>query len=232
MRSFDSPFKALVFGSTGAIGSAIAADLSQRPNCARVVCPSRPDGSGFDLTNETSIRAIAEQLAEEKEQFDLVVDATGALRIGETGPEKSLASLDPDVMVQSFMINAVGPAMLIKHFSDLMPRTGRCVFATLSARVGSIGDNRLGGWYSYRASKAALNQIVRSASIEVARKRPEAVLLCLHPGTVESDLTRDFARSYTHSPEEAAVRLLNVIDATTPDQSGSFIAYDGSVVPW
>lgn len=230
MRSFNGSFKAIVFGSTGGIGSAVAADLSARENCARIVCPTRDNG--FDLTDETSIRDLAEDLAKGEDRFDLIFDATGALRIGEAGPEKSLAALDPDVMVQAFMINAVGPAMLFKHFTELMPREGRSIFATLSARVGSIGDNRLGGWYSYRASKAALNQIVRSASIEVARKRPETVCLSLHPGTVQTGLTRDFARSYTHPPAEAAARLLEVIDAATPEQSGSFLAYDGSVIQW
>ena len=232
LRSFKGRFNALVFGATGGLGAAIAACLLEQENCGRVVCPSRQDGSGFDLTDEASILACAERLVRAHDRFDLIIDATGALRTGEAGPEKALSMLDPENMVQSYVINAVGPAMLLKHFTELMPRAGPCVFATLSALVGSIGDNRLGGWYSYRASKAALNQIVRGAAIEIARKRPEAVCLCLHPGTVKTGLTRDFARSYTHSPEEAARCLLDVIDNATPDKSGSFLAYDGSEIPW
>lgn len=164
--------------------------------------------------------------------FDLIFDATGALEINGTGPEKSLVALDPAVMAQSYMINAIGPALLLKHFIELLPRTGRCAFATLSARVGSIGDNRLGGWYAYRASKAALNQLMHSAAIEVARKRPEAVILCLHPGTVATKLTTGYARGHTHTPTQAAMRLLEVIDASGPNQSGGFYAYDGSEIVW
>ena len=134
-------------------------------------------------------------------------------------------------MARAFAINAIGPALLLKHFTELLPRSGRCVFATLSARVGSIGDNGLGGWYSYRASKAALNQLLRTAAIEVARRRPQAVLLALHPGTVRTALSGPFTRpDQGLTPEEAALRLLLVMDAA--QHTGSFLDQDGLTVAW
>ena len=229
MQSFAPQMRALVIGSTGGLGSALVQVLTDRG--VTVSQLSRGNDPAFDLCNGASIRDAASRLAEAG-PFDLIFDATGALEIDGAGPEKSLSALDPAVMVQSYMINAVGPAMLLKHFVELLPRNGRSVFATLSARVGSIGDNRLGGWYSYRASKAALNQLMHSAAIEVARKRPEAVILCLHPGTVATKLTSGFARKHTHAPEEAAARLLDVIDASGPERSGGFFAYDGSEIVW
>ncbi|MEM6461587.1 MAG: SDR family NAD(P)-dependent oxidoreductase [Pseudomonadota bacterium] len=232
MQSFKDSFHALVIGASGGLGEAVCGVLSGRENCSAVVRISRRENDGFDITDESTIRDAALRLAEGGRAYDLIFDATGTLKIGENGPEKSLSALDPEVMVESYRINAVGPALLLKHFVALMPRSGRSVFATLSARVGSIGDNRLGGWYSYRASKAALNQIMHSASIEVARKRPEAVVICLHPGTVETSLTKGTARSYTHTPEVAAERLLDVIDRTAPERTGGFFAYDGSEIVW
>ncbi len=134
-------------------------------------------------------------------------------------------------MARAFAINAVGPALLLKHFVELLPRQGRSVFATLSARVGSIGDNQLGGWYSYRASKAALNQILRTASVEVARRRPDAVLLALHPGTVRTRLSDPFTGPDQGIPaEEAARRLLATMDAAT--KTGCFLDNTGAVIPW
>jgi NAD(P)-dependent dehydrogenase (short-subunit alcohol dehydrogenase family) len=160
-----------------------------------------------------------------------MIDATGVLTLDASGPEKRLADLDATQLLRAFAVNAVGPALLAKHFVPLLPRNGRCVFATLSARVGSIGDNRLGGWYGYRASKAALNQLWRCAAIEVARRRPEAVLLCLHPGTVATRLSQPFVDSdQAAAPAEAAQRLLNVIGAA--GVSGQFLDQNGSPVLW
>jgi NAD(P)-dependent dehydrogenase (short-subunit alcohol dehydrogenase family) len=147
------------------------------------------------------------------------------------GPEKRLADLDPAILARAFAINAIGPALLIKHFADLLPRQGRCVFATLSARVGSIGDNRLGGWYAYRASKAALNQMLRTAAIEIARKRPEALLLALHPGTVRTGLSAPFtAPGQGITPGECAARLLRVMECAV--ETGTFLDHRGDPVPW
>ena len=193
----------------------------------------RASAGSFDLTNEESISTIANELKAASTTFDLIFDATGVLSIDSRGPEKSLADLNADTMAKSFAINVIGPALLFKHFAPLLPSVGKCVFATLSARVGSIGDNRLGGWYSYRASKAALNQIVKTAAIEIARKRPEAICLALHPGTVETPLSQRYARDqFTHTPRDAACKLLQTVDQTGPEQTGSFLSFDGSRIPW
>jgi NAD(P)-dependent dehydrogenase (short-subunit alcohol dehydrogenase family) len=211
--------KTLVIGSTGGIGAAFLAAI---PGAHAL---SRPT---LDLTDEASIAAAAASL---DGPFERIIDATGALTIDGHGPEKRLADLDPAVMARAFAINAIGPALLIKHFSEKLPRTGRCVFATLSARVGSIGDNRLGGWYSYRASKAALNQILRTAAVEVARRRPEALLLALHPGTVRTGLSAPFtSQDQGLTPAESAAKLLAVIGSAT--ESGVFLDQNGMLIPW
>jgi NAD(P)-dependent dehydrogenase (short-subunit alcohol dehydrogenase family) len=137
-------------------------------------------------------------------------------------------------MARAFAVNAIGPALLMKHFLPLLPRSGKCVFATLSARVGSIGDNRLGGWYSYRASKAALNQIVRTAAIELRRGRPDAICVALHPGTVATPLSARFAKSglEVQSPDAAAMRILAVLDGLTAESSGDFFDQRAHSIPW
>jgi NAD(P)-dependent dehydrogenase (short-subunit alcohol dehydrogenase family) len=219
--------RALAIGASGGIGGALVAALERRG--ASVVGISRRT-DGLDLTDEASIAAAAGRL---EGPFDLILDATGALEIEGRGPEKTIGAIDPVAMAAQFAVNAIGPALLLKHFHGRLPRAGRGVFATLSARVGSIGDNRLGGWISYRAAKAALNQIVRTAAIEIARKRPEAVVVALHPGTVRTALTDRYAGSHpTVAPEEAAVHLLAVIDRLTPAETGGFFAWDGQRIPW
>jgi NAD(P)-dependent dehydrogenase (short-subunit alcohol dehydrogenase family) len=160
--------------------------------------------------------------------------ATGFLHNAETRPERSLRDLSPEHMAKAFAVNAIGPALLLKHFVPLLPRTGKAVFAVLSARVGSIGDNRLGGWHSYRASKAALNQIVRTASIELARARPEAICVALHPGTVDTALSTPFAKRGldVRAPGDAARQLVDVIAALTPRNNGAFLDYRGRELAW
>ena len=167
--------------------------------------------------------------------FHLIIQATGSLTLDGVSPEKRLADLDAAHMARMFAVNTIGPALVLKHGAALLPAQGRCVMAVLSARVGSIGDNRAGGWYSYRASKAALNMVWRTAAIEVARRRPEAVLLALHPGTVFSPLSAPFVaqgdeRPGLMRPENAAARLLAVIDGAS--ESGSFKAWDGQPIEW
>jgi NAD(P)-dependent dehydrogenase (short-subunit alcohol dehydrogenase family) len=219
--------RALVIGSSGGIGTALIAALRARGT--EVTGLSR-SGDGLDLTDETSIAHAATAL---EGPFALIFDATGALEIDGHGPEKALAQIEPAAMAAQFAVNAIGPALLLKHLHPLLPREGRAVFATLSARVGSIGDNRLGGWVSYRAAKAAQNQILRCAAIEIARKRPEAVVVALHPGTVATPLTARYAGSHpTVAPEAAAANLLAVIDGLTPADSGGFFAWDGKAIPW
>ena len=156
------------------------------------------------------------------------------LKVGDRGPEKSWRQLDPSTLTRQFAINAVGPALVMKHFLPLLPRQGRSVFACLSARVGSIGDNHLGGWYGYRASKAALNQFVRTAAVELARTRPEAICVALHPGTVATPLSQPFVAEGPEivSAEVAAGRLIQVIDGLTVSDTGGFFDHTGARVIW
>ena len=214
--------KALVLGATGGIGAAIAGQIPG------AICLSRKDG--LDWQNP---EAAEKALGGLDGPFELIFDATGALTIDGIGPEKKLGAVDAQAMAAQFAVNAIGPALLLRHYDRLMPRSGRAVFATLSARVGSIDDNRLGGWVSYRAAKAALNQIVKTASIEIARSRPDAIVVALHPGTVQTDLSQRFVGNRTvFEPEDAARRLLSVLRGLGPADSGGFFAYDGSAIPW
>lgn len=232
MASLPQGYRALVIGSSGGIGGALAEALRGDAGCGEVLTLSR-SGDAFDLTSEASIAAAAERLAADRDTFDLVLCATGGLTINGKGPEKSLKAIAPDIMAMQFAVNAIGPALVLKHFAPLMPRQRRAIFAALSARVGSIGDNKLGGWISYRSAKAALNQIIRTASIEIARTSPQSVVVGLHPGTVETKLTAPFSSGHAAMrPAESAAHLLSVLDSLTPQQSGGFFAYDGSVVEW
>lgn len=220
---------AVVIGATGGIGAALAAALQGR---GETVLPlGRATIPPLDLLDEASIATAASAAGA---GLRLVIDATGFLHDAQFQPEKSFRQWDAAQFAHSFAINATGPALLMKHFLPRLAATERAVFATLSARVGSIADNRLGGWASYRASKAALNQIVRCAAIELARTRPHAVCVALHPGTVATGLSAPFAKTglAVRSAEEAAVDLLGVIDALLPAQSGLLIDYRGAEIPF
>lgn len=221
-----------MLGATGGIGSAMADALEAGGQYQNVLRFSRSSQPAFNLTDEASIAACA-AAAGQAGNVRLVFDATGFLHDEATAPEKALRQLTPAAMEKNFRLNAMGPALVMKHFLPLLPREGRSVFATLSARVGSISDNSLGGWHSYRASKAALNQFVRCAAIELKRTHKEAVCIGLHPGTVQSDLSAPFAKSglNVRPPEQAAEDLLRVIGSLGPPQSGRQFAYDGSEVP-
>ncbi|MBO9426249.1 SDR family NAD(P)-dependent oxidoreductase [Labrenzia sp. R4_1] len=225
---------AIVIGATGGIGSALVRVLDETGPYDRVVGLSRRTHPGLDLLDETSIQAAAKWVAGQGDDLRLVFDATGALTLGDRKPEKSLRELDPQALAESYAINAIGPALLMKHFHPLLPKEGKSVFATLSARVGSISDNSLGGWYGYRASKAALNQLVRTASIELARRKPHAICVALHPGTVRTPLTEGFAKSglEVQAPEKAAERLLSVINGLTPAETGGYFDHMGERIEW
>jgi NAD(P)-dependent dehydrogenase (short-subunit alcohol dehydrogenase family) len=212
--------RSLVIGASGGIGGALADGLRKRGD---VITLSRRD-SGLDVTDEASIAAA---LAPLDGMFDLIFVATGALGT----PEKALRALTPDEMARQFAVNATGPALILKHALRLIPRDRRAVFAALSARVGSIGDNGLGGWYSYRASKAALNQLLKTASVEIARSHRQTIIAGLHPGTVDTAFTTGYGHDKV-SPDQAAANLLAVIDGLTPDQTGGFFDFAGKVVPW
>jgi len=230
--SFRDQFRAVVVGSTGAIGGAILQALQDDPRCADVVGLSRSTTPAIDFEDETSIEAAASVVARGGD-VDLVFDATGMLHDDIASPEKALGQVTLAGMQRSFLVNATGPALLLKHFHPLFSRHHKSCFATLSARVGSIGDNALGGWYGYRASKAALNMILKTASVEIARKRPHAVCLALHPGTVETQLSAPFAAGRDlFSAKASAGMLLDVIDKADSSKTGTFLAYDGKEICW
>lgn len=219
--------RALVIGASGGIGAAVSNALLVRG--WDVVGLSRSNDD-FDVTDPD---AVAEGLGSLKGVFDLVFVAVGVLAANGGAPEKSLSAIEADQMRQVFAVNTIGPALILRHAADLLPRERRGVIATLSARVGSIGDNRIGGWYSYRASKAALNQIVHGAAIELARSHKQSICVALHPGTVETPFTAKYAgRHKTVPADEAAANLLAVLDGLTPDQTGGFYDYAGKEIVW
>lgn len=214
---------AVVIGSNGGIGAALVAALREEDVPVRGF--ARP---AVDITDEASIAAAAATAGAP----DLVIVATGLLHEGERGPEKALRDLDAAWLARQYAVNAIGPALVAKHFLPIMPRTGRSIFAVLSARVGSIGDNRLGGWYGYRAAKAALNQLVCTLAIEDKRRNDRGIVVALHPGTVDTKLSKPFqsAGRDLFQPGRAAVQLLDVIDALKPQDSGKHFAWDGAEV--
>ena len=220
---------AVVIGATGGIGAALSDVMEQRGD--RVLRIGRRTTPGLDLLDEASIVAAARAAGTD---LSLVIDATGFLHDTRFQPEKSLRQIDAAQMAHSFAINATGPALLMKHFLPLLARDGRAVFATLSARVGSIADNRLGGWHSYRASKAALNQILRTVAMELVRTRPQTICVALHPGTVGTTLSAPFAKGglEVQSPAQSAARLLAVIDRLTPAETGLFLDQHGALIPF
>ena len=219
--------RALIIGSSGGIGSAVAGELIRRN--VQVTGLSRRD-DGLQITDEASVEASLGRL---DAGYDLIFLATGALEIAGARPEKTLGQLSAQAMMDQFSVNCIGPSLVLKHARRLMSRDRRGLFVTLSARVGSIGDNRLGGWYAYRTAKAALNQMLHSAAIELARTHPQLICAALHPGTVETEFTRKYVgRQLAVPAAEAAENLLQVIDALTPDQTGGFFDWTGAVVPW
>ncbi len=230
--SFPGDGVAVVFGAGGGIGGALVEVLRASDRFAHVVAFSRRSSPSIDLLEEASLEAAAVFAAGQGE-LRLVIDATGFLHDAGQGPEKTWRQLDAARLAKAFALNATGPALIMKHVLPRLPRQGKAVFATLSARVGSIGDNRIGGWYAYRASKAALNQLVRTAAIELGRRAPEALCLALHPGTVATPLSAPFASGLmVHTPAAAARNLLAVIDVLGAEATGGFYDWRGQSVPW
>lgn len=232
--AFPSGGLAVVVGSSGGIGQALLGRLETQPRFCAALGLGRRSSPPLDLTDEESIAQAVRHVQNLGAEVRLVIDATGFLHMDGFAPEKSWRDLDPVHMARAFAVNAIGPALLMKHFLPLLPRQGKSVFATLSARVGSIGDNRLGGWYSYRASKAALNQLMRTAAIELGRTRPGALCVALHPGTVATPLSAPFVKSglEVQTTEQAAHRLLDAIDRLSAGSSGGFFDHRGEAVPW
>lgn len=242
-NSVVSTATAVVIGASGGIGAALVAQLIDDARFGRVLALSRRPVAhnnarlvtgSIDVTDEVSIAAAA-TLAREMGDVRLVIVATGLLHGDGVRPEKQWGALDGKALARAFAVNSIGPALIAKHFLPLLPRVGRSVFAALSARVGSIEDNRLGGWYSYRASKAALNMLLKTFAIELARRAPEAVCIGLHPGTVDTNLSKPFqdnvAEGKLFTPEQSGEYLLRVIDAVGPDDSGRVFAWDGKPLP-
>lgn len=245
LPSLPTPYRALVIGHTGGLGSAFIEHLRADPRCGHLVGIGRreggmahpagspmPEGLHLDLGREDSIAGAAKALRGQG-PWHLVLLATGVLHEGAAfQPEKRLGDLQADALRAVLEINTIGPAMVLRHFGPQLERT-RSLMGVLSAKVGSISDNRLGGWYSYRASKAALNMLVKTASIELRRTHPGAVLAALHPGTVRSGLSRPFRGDEIGRPAEAAAaELLRQLDQLTADDTGAFLAYDGQRLPW
>ncbi len=231
MNSLPANFRAIVIGASGAIGSAFVRVLSANARCASVDALHRQSQPGIDFAHEGSIAEAAAALAG-RAPFHLIINAAGVLHTPHFMPEKKLADLHYAQMLETFQVNAFGPAMVIRHFAKLLdPERG--VVAVVSAKVGSIEDNRLGGWYSYRASKAALNMFVKTAAIEVKRTNPNALLVALHPGTVNSPLSQPFRGAQSgRSADDAAKDMLTVIDGLTEAETGRFYAYNGEELPW
>ncbi len=242
VAAMENGKRCAIFGSSGGIGAALVELLAGRDDVEKVYALARgPQPTAgkvvphrFDLTDETSISAACTAIGA---PLDLVIVATGRLvRDNGDGPEKSARALSAEAMSEMFAINAIGPALVAKHCLPLLRKTGSPTFAAISAKVGSITDNRLGGWHSYRASKAALNMLVRNFGIELARSNPAAVAVTLHPGTVDTSLSRPFQRGV--SPEklftaaQSAAHLLDVIGGLSPFDSGKLFAWDGNELPF
>ena len=232
MTRLPEAYRAVVLGASGAIGSALLAAVQSDTRCAQVLAYSRNTDPCFTLEDESSIAACAAHAASHG-HLHLVLDATGALHIDGQGPEKRLGALDPQRLARAFAVNAIGPALLLKHFVPVLAVDAPVVFATLSARVGSIEDNRSGGWYGYRASKAARNMLLQSAAIEAARTRPLAVFAALQPGTVASKLSGPFVPAADAlTPDASAAGLLAALDALQPTGRAQFVDYRGGTIPW
>ncbi|RDV06012.1 SDR family NAD(P)-dependent oxidoreductase [Sphingorhabdus pulchriflava] len=226
---------ACIFGASGGIGAAFVRQLQAQPEIACVHAGARSNIDGnpkvrpfaFDLNDEASIADAAITIGSP----DLAIVATGMLHSASIQPEKSLKIQTPEAYAAAFAVNTIGPALIGKHLLPRLPKDRRSVFAVLSARVGSISDNRLGGWHAYRASKAALNMIVRNFAIEMARTHPQAIIVALHPGTADTALSQPFQRGVAENklftPDYAAGRMLDVLAGLTPEESGHLFAWDG-----
>lgn len=245
LKTFGERMNVAVIGASGGLGGAFVEALAASPKVTRVLACSRsgrtPEHAKvmrqpLDLEDETSIAAAAEVAVAWERGLDVVLVATGVLHDVALEPEKSWRALRGDALERAFRINAAGPALVAKHFLPLLARDRKTACAALSARVGSIADNRLGGWHAYRASKAALNMLIRTLAIELARRNPKALCVALHPGTVDTGLSAPFQSGVPEgklfTPAFAATRLLGVLDDLQPDDSGKLFAWDGRPIPF
>ncbi len=220
--------RALLFGASGGIGQAFSRFLEDKLGSENVVNVSR-SFDGFEISDEEKILKFSESI---EGSFSLIINATGVLQTTEEGPEKTINVVKQKSMIDMMTINAIGPALLLKNFSKKLDKTKFSVFVNLSARVGSITDNRLGGWISYRSSKAALNQIIKTSSIEINRRNKNAICVGLHPGTVKTRFTEKFQdTTETISPDESVKMMMKVVENLSVDDNGYCFAYDGKVIP-
>ncbi len=228
---------AVVIGP-GGIGSAVAQELQQQGRHGPILCLGRRTEPALDYAQEDSIANsaawVSDQCAHAGVPLSLLVVATGYLHGAQGQPERSWSHLQADQLAHSFWVNSIGPALIMKHFLPLLPRQGPCAAVFLSAKVGSIADNQLGGWYAYRAAKAALNQLVKTASIEQARRNRQAVVVALHPGTVDTALSAPFSKQglNVRSSQEAARQIVQVTSTLDASRNGCFIDYQGQELPW
>ena len=231
LKLLPNPFCALVIGSSGTIGGAFVELLNSNPSCSKVIGIHRHSEPSIDYQNPDSIESCATALSEEG-PFHLIINTIGVLHSSDWMPEKKMDDLNTEQLIELMKINAIGPALTIRHFSKLLdPKNS--IMITLSAKVGSIEDNRLGGWYSYRASKAALNMLIKTASIEWARTKPNTALIAIHPGTVNSGLSKPFRGEQIGRPANDAVSdMFRVIENLKKEDSGSFVSYSGEKLPW
>ena len=243
LSNFTKHINVAVVGASGGIGEALVKLLLLQRNINKIYCLSRSKTSYddqrvqalfIDMTDEVSIENAANDI--NADQIDIVIIASGVLHGNHYSPEKSLKDLHMDKFNAVFAANTFGPALIAKHFISFLPRDRKSVFASLSARVGSIEDNRLGGWYAYRASKAALNMLIKNIAIETARRYKHACVIGLHPGTVDTQLSQPFQTNVPpeklFTAEQAANCLLKVINGVTPQQTGKVLAWDGKVIPY
>ena len=231
LKILPNPFRALIIGSSGTIGSAFIELLQSNPSCSEVVGIHRHSEYPLDYQNPSSIEGCASSLSA-KEPFQLIINTIGVLHSKDWMPEKKLDDVNAEQLMELLKINTIGPALTIRNFSKLLDRN-HGIMVTLSAKVGSIEDNRLGGWYSYRASKAALNMLIKTASIELARTKPNVALIAMHPGTVNSRLSKPFrGEQIGRPPFDAVTDMFTVIENLTVEDSGSFVSYSGEKLPW
>lgn len=242
---------AVVVGASGGIGLAITRQLMQRQSFERVYATCRQPAEAKDLfdtddgrlsvlkvdiTCETELHDLAKHISGNGHHLELVINCAGILHEAKVQPEKALSQCRQDSLMRLFLVNSTGPLLLAKALIPLMPRNRPGHFVVLSAMVGSIGDNRLGGWYGYRASKAALNQLMRTLAIECRRSHPQLCITSIHPGTTDTSLSRPFQTNVTpgklYTPDQTAARILQVMGAGQAEQSGRFVSWDGEVLPW
>jgi NAD(P)-dependent dehydrogenase (short-subunit alcohol dehydrogenase family) len=231
MPTLPEGYRALIIGSSGTIGSAFLELLQADPRCGHAIGIHRHSSPAINYTDESSIGMAAEALASSG-PFHLIINAIGVLHTEAWNPEKKLADVSYGQLESLFQINAFGPAVTLAKFSALLAKEN-AIMAVISAKVGSIEDNRLGGWYSYRASKAALNMLLKTTAIELRRTQPNTKLIALHPGTVNSGLSKPFKGEQIGRPAiDAARDMLALLNQLPLSESGSFYSYSGEKLPW